>query len=46
MWFIGGVKACLRELGMDENIVQLVACLPEIASEVTRNPLIKHITCE
>ncbi|OCF34338.1 meiotic Sister-Chromatid recombination aldehyde dehydrogenase [Kwoniella heveanensis BCC8398] len=44
MWFIGGVKACLRACGLDEDVVQLVVCLPEIAEMVTRNKRIKHIT--
>ena len=45
MWFIGAVKACLTACGLDPDVVQLVVCLPDIAQTVTRNPLIKHITC-
>ncbi|WVR07962.1 hypothetical protein IAU60_005005 [Kwoniella sp. DSM 27419] len=44
MWFVGGVKACLRACGLDDEVVQLVACLPDVAETVTRNKLIKHIT--
>lgn len=46
MWYIGGIRACLKACGLDENAVQLVICLPDVAETVTRNPLIKHITCE
>lgn len=45
-WYIGGVRACLRACGLEEDVVQLVVCLPEVAETVTRNPLIRHITCE
>ena len=31
---------------MDEDVVQLVICLPELAETVTKNPLIRHVTCE
>jgi len=31
---------------MDEDIVQLVICLPELAETVTKNELVRHITCE
>ncbi|KAK6908563.1 meiotic Sister-Chromatid recombination aldehyde dehydrogenase [Kwoniella mangroviensis CBS 8886] len=44
LWFIGGIKACLRACGLDEDVVQLVVCLPDVAETVTRNKLIKHIT--
>ncbi|WVF68391.1 hypothetical protein IAT40_003156 [Kwoniella sp. CBS 6097] len=44
MWFVGGVKACLSACGLDEDVVQLVVCLPEVAESVTRNKRIKHIT--
>lgn len=46
LWYMGGVKRCLEACGMNADIVQLVVCLPEVAETVTRNPLIKHITCE
>ena len=45
-WFIGAIRACLRSLGYEEDIVQLIICLPDVAETVTRNPLVKHITCE
>jgi len=45
MWYIGGIRACLKACGMDDDTVQLVICLPDVAETVTRNPLIKHITC-
>ncbi|WRT69802.1 uncharacterized protein IL334_006793 [Kwoniella shivajii] len=44
LWFIGGVKACLKACGLDEDVVQLVICLPDVAETITRNKLIKHIT--
>ncbi|WVW87035.1 hypothetical protein I302_109091 [Kwoniella bestiolae CBS 10118] len=44
LWFVGGIKACLRACGLDEDVVQLVVCLPDVAETVTRNRLIKHIT--
>ncbi|WWD20400.1 hypothetical protein CI109_104876 [Kwoniella shandongensis] len=44
MWFVGGIKACLRACGLDEDVVQLVVCLPEVAETITRNELVKHIT--
>ncbi|WVQ77511.1 hypothetical protein IAR50_007197 [Cryptococcus sp. DSM 104548] len=44
MWYIGGVKTCLRACELDEDMVQLVVCLPDVAEKVTRHPLIKHIT--
>jgi hypothetical protein len=31
---------------MDEDVVQLVICLPDLAETVTKNELIRHITCE
>lgn len=31
---------------MDEDIVQLVICLPDLAETVTKNELVRHITCE
>lgn len=43
-WFIGGVRACLRACGWNDDIVQLVVCLPDVAETLTRNPTIKHIT--
>lgn len=43
---MGGVRACLRACGMNEEVVQLVVCLPDVAETITRNPLVKHITCE
>lgn len=30
---------------MDEDVVQLVICLPELAETVTKHPLIRHVTC-
>lgn len=45
-WYIGGIKACLRASGLDPEVVQLVICLPDVADTVTRNSLIKHITCK
>lgn len=45
MWFIGGIKECLKICGLDPEVVQLVICLPEGAEKVTRNPIFKHITC-
>jgi acyl-CoA reductase-like NAD-dependent aldehyde dehydrogenase len=45
-WYIGGIRACLRACGMDEDVVQLVICLPDLAETVTKNELIRHITCE
>jgi acyl-CoA reductase-like NAD-dependent aldehyde dehydrogenase len=45
-WYIGGIKACLRACGMDEDVVQLVICLPDLAETVTKNELVRHITCE
>jgi len=44
-WFFGGVRACLRACGLDEEVVQLVICLPDVAETVTRNRMVKHITC-
>ncbi|WWC73787.1 uncharacterized protein I206_107759 [Kwoniella pini CBS 10737] len=44
LWFIGGIKACLRACGLNDDVVQLVICLPDVAETVTRNKLIKHIT--
>ncbi|WVQ84432.1 hypothetical protein IAT38_006584 [Cryptococcus sp. DSM 104549] len=44
MWFVGGVRECLRACGLDEEAVQLVVCLPDVAGKITRNELIKHIT--
>ncbi|KAK8849768.1 hypothetical protein IAR55_005104 [Kwoniella newhampshirensis] len=44
MWFVGGVKACLRACGLDDNAIQLVICLPEVAEKITRNELIRHVT--
>lgn len=46
MWYMGGIKACLRACGMDDNVVQLVICLPELAETVTKSELVRHITCE
>lgn len=46
MWFVGGVRACLRACGLDEEVVQLVICLPDVAETVTRNKMIRHITCK
>ena len=46
MWFAGGLRACLRACGLDEEVLQLVVALPEVAETVTRNPLIRHVTCE
>jgi len=31
---------------MDEDVVQLVICLPDLAETVTKNELVRHITCE
>jgi len=31
---------------MDEEIVQLVICLPDLAETVTKHELVRHITCE
>jgi hypothetical protein len=45
-WFFGGVRKCLEACGHDPEVVQLVICLPEVAETVTRNPLVRHITCE
>jgi len=45
MWFFGGVRSCLKACGLDEEVVQLVICLPEVAETVTRNKKIKHVTC-
>jgi acyl-CoA reductase-like NAD-dependent aldehyde dehydrogenase len=45
-WFFGGVRTCLEACGHDPEVIQLVICLPEVAETVTRNPLVKHITCE
>ncbi|EAL18834.1 hypothetical protein CNBI0950 [Cryptococcus deneoformans B-3501A] len=44
MWFIGGIKECLKICGLDPEVVQLVICLPGGAEKVTRNPIFKHIT--
>jgi len=44
-WFFGGVRACLRACGLDEEVVQLVICLPDVAETVTRSRMVKHITC-
>lgn len=44
-WTIEVVKKALRVCGMDPDAVQLVCCYPEDAESVTKNPLIKHITC-
>ncbi|RXK39718.1 meiotic Sister-Chromatid recombination aldehyde dehydrogenase [Tremella mesenterica] len=44
MWYIGGIRACLRACGMDQEVVQLVVALPDVAERLTRNPSIKHIT--
>lgn len=46
MWYVGGIRACLRACGMDEDVVQLVICLPELAETVNKSPLIRHVTCE
>nr|ODN86772.1 meiotic Sister-Chromatid recombination aldehyde dehydrogenase [Cryptococcus depauperatus CBS 7841] len=46
LWFMGGIKECLRVCGLNQNVAQLVVCLPEGAEKVTRNPLFKHITCD
>lgn len=46
MWFIGGIKECLKVCSLDPEIVQLVICLPGGAEKVTRNPTFKHITCQ
>ena len=46
LWFIGGIRACLKACGLNEDVVQLVICLPDVAETVTRNPLVKHITCK
>ena len=45
-WYMGGIKACLRACGLDENAVELVVCFPDVADTITRNPSVKHITCE
>ncbi|WWC65740.1 uncharacterized protein I303_108362 [Kwoniella dejecticola CBS 10117] len=44
LWFIGAIKACLRACGLNDDVVQLVICLPDVAETVTRNKLVKHIT--
>ncbi|CAD6581237.1 MAG: Meiotic Sister-Chromatid recombination aldehyde dehydrogenase, partial [Tremellales sp. Tagirdzhanova-0007] len=44
MWFFGAVKACLRACGLDQDVVQLVICMPDVAETVTRNRMIRHIT--
>lgn len=46
LWYMGGVKECLRACGMSTDIVQLIVCLPEVAETITRNPTVKHITCK
>lgn len=45
-WYMGGIKACLTACGIDKEVVQLVVCLPDLAETVTKNPLIRHITCK
>ena len=45
-WFVGGIKACMRACDLDDRAVELVICLPDVAEIVTRNPLIRHITCK
>jgi acyl-CoA reductase-like NAD-dependent aldehyde dehydrogenase len=46
LWYMGGVKACLSACGISPEVVQLVVCLPDVAETITRNPLVKHITCQ
>ena len=46
LWFIGGIKACLEACGVNPDVVQLVVCLPDVAETITRNPLVKHVTCK
>ena len=43
---MGGIKACFKACGLDETVVELVVCFPDVAETITRNPLVKHITCE
>lgn len=45
-WYIGGIKQCLKAMGLDEDVVQLVVCLPDVAETITRNPHVNHVTCK
>ncbi|CAK5279454.1 unnamed protein product [Mycena citricolor] len=43
-WFVGAIRKCLSVCGYEQDLVQLVCCLPEQADALTRSPIIRHIT--
>ncbi|KAF8655795.1 hypothetical protein AX16_002881 [Volvariella volvacea WC 439] len=43
-WFVGAIHECLRVLGHDPELVQVVCCYPDQAEVLTASPHIKHIT--
>lgn len=43
-WFVDLVRAVLRLLDLDEDLVQLCCCFPEDADYITSHPDLNHIT--
>lgn len=43
-WFVGLIRAILRALDINDDIVQLVYCFPEHADYFTSHPGLQHIT--